>query len=417
MSTITAPTTAPAPSIRDAFRHPRLRRLLSALAVSQAGDWLYNLALVVLVLDRTHSSAWVAITTAARVAPMIIGGPFGGVLADRFDRRMLMVASDVVRAGCMLGLAAVATLHLPILLAPVLAAVATAAATPYPPCVAATTPRLVPAEVLPAANAARSAIGSLCLIAGPAFGALLLVLGSAGTAFVVNALSFVVSALLVLSLPAGELFAVERNGTGAAGVREELVSAVRALREQPVAVRLIGTDVMCSMVYGAQAVLLLLLVHQQGLGAAAYGCLLASFGVGGVVGTVLAGSAVKRLSPRALLLVAGLSVGLSAMLLGVPATLPVLMAWAMVVGAGSLVVEVATDTALQTSLHPEVLARAYGIAFPAAIAGIVVGSLVAAPLVALVGVGGALVAIGLAMAGYTVLASFGVPAVCEKLPA
>jgi len=112
-----------------------------------------------------------------------------------------------------------------------------------------------------------------------------------------------------------------------------------------------------------------------------------------------------------------LSVGLSAMLLGVPATLPVLMAWAVVVGAGSLVVEVATDTALQTSLHPEVLARAYGIAFPAAVAGIVVGSLVAAPLVALVGVGGALVAIGLAMAGYTVLASFGVPAVCEKLPA
>ena len=56
------------------------------------------------------------------------------------------------------------------------------------------------------------------------------------------------------------------------------------------------------------------------------------------------------------------------------------------------------------------LARAYGIAFPAAVAGIVVGSLVAAPLVAVVGVSGALVVIGLAMAGYTVLVSAGVPA-------
>jgi predicted MFS family arabinose efflux permease len=417
MSTITDQTTTPAPSIRDAFRHRRLRRLLAALAVSQAGDWLYNLALVALVLDRTHSSAWVAVTTAARVAPMIVGGPFGGVLADRFDRRLLMVASDVVRAGCMLGLAAVATLQLPIVLAPVLAAVATAAATPYPPCVAATTPRLVPAETLPAANAARSAIGSLCLVVGPAFGAVLLVLGSAGTAFAVNAVSFVVSALLVLSLPAGELFAVERSGTGTAGVREELASAVRALREQPVAMRLIGTDVMCSMVYGAQAVLLLLLVHHSSLGDAAYGCLLASFGVGGVAGTALAGPVAARLSPRALLLVAGLSVGLPAMLLGVPAQLPVLMAWAAVVGAGSIVVEVGTDTALQTSLHPDVLARAYGIAFPAAVAGIVVGSLVAAPLVALLGVPGALFAIGLAMAGYAVLASSGVAANCEKLPA
>jgi hypothetical protein len=104
-------------------------------------------------------------------------------------------------------------------------------------------------------------------------------------------------------------------------------------------------------------------------------------------------------------------------LLGVPANLLVLMAWAAVVGAGSIVVEVATDTALQTSLHPDVLARAYGIAFPAAVAGIVVGSLVAAPLVAVVGVSGALIVIGLAMAGYAVLASTGVPAVCEKLAA
>jgi MFS family permease len=418
MSTMTEPTTTPTtPSIRDAFRQPLMRRLLTALAVSQAGDWLYNLALVVLVLDRTHSSAWVAVTTAARVAPMIVGGPFGGVVADRFDRRMLMVVSDLVRAACMLGLAAVAVLHLPIALAPVLAALATAASTPYPPCVAATTPRLVPAETLPAANAARSAIGSLCLVAGPACGAVLLLVGSVDAAFVVNAATFVASALLVLSLPAGELFAVEGRGTGAAGVREELASAVRALREQPVAVRLIGTDVMCSMLYGAQAVLLLLLVHQEGLGDIAYGYLLASFGVGGVLGTVLAGKAATRLSPRALLLVAGLSVGVSAMLLGAPGGLPLLMMWAAVVGAGSIVVEVATDTALQTSLPEDILARAYGIAFPAAVAGIVVGSLVAAPLVALVGVGGALVAIGLAMAGYAVLASVGVPPVCEKLPA
>jgi hypothetical protein len=93
------------------------------------------------------------------------------------------------------------------------------------------------------------------------------------------------------------------------------------------------------------------------------------------------------------------------------------MGWAAVVGAGSIVVEVATDTALQTSLHPAVLARAYGIAFPAAVAGIVVGSLVAAPLVALVGVGGALITVGLAMTGYTLLACAGVPAACEKLPA
>jgi MFS family permease len=394
---------APQARIRSALGYPRLRRLLAALAVSQAGDWLYNLALLALVLDRTHSSTWVAVTTAARVAPIVVGGPFGGVLADRFDRRMLMVASDVVRCACMVGLAVVAVAGLPIVLAPVLAAVATAASAPYPPSVAATLPRLVPAEVLPAANAARSAISSLCIVAGPGFGALLLLLGSTTAAFVVNALSFAVSALLVLSLPKGELFAIERSGETAKGVLAELGSAVAALREQPVALRFVGADVLCSVVYGAHTVLLLLLAGQLGVGDAGYGYLLAALGLGGVVGTVLSGHLATVLSARALLLTACSAVAVPAVLLGVPASFPLLLAWAVVLGAGSFVVEVATDTSLQLSLPPEVLARAYGISFPAAISGIVVGSLVAAPLVALVGVQGALVAVGGLMGAYVLL--------------
>jgi MFS family permease len=414
-------TTTPQPTIRTALGYTRLRRLLTALAVSQAGDWLYNLALVGLVLDRTHSSAWVAVTTAARVAPMIVGGPFGGVVADRFDRRLLMVVSDAVRGVCMLGLAAVATFGLPIVLGPVLAALATMASTPYPPCVAATTPRLVPAELLPAANAARAAITSLCVVVGPGFGAVLLLLGSTTTAFVVNAASFVFSAALVLSLPKGELFAVERSESGAGGVVAELGSAVAALREQPVAMRLIGTDVMCSVVYGAHTVLLLLLARQLGVGDAGYGYLLAACGAGGVAGTFLSGRLASSLSPRALLLASGASVAVPAVLLGVTSAFPVLLVWAAVLGAGSIVVEVATDTSLQESLRPDVLARAYGIAFPAAIAGIVAGSLVAAPLVAGLGVRGALVAIGAAMSLYVVLLAYvgrgeGAPAVPEPVP-
>src|SRR3954469_6135099 len=90
------------------------------------------------------------------------------------------------------------------------------------------------------------------------------------------------------------------------------------------------------------------------------------------------------------------------MLLGTTSSLPVLLVWAMVTGAGSIVVEVATDTSLQVSLDPEVLARAYGISFPAAISGIVIGSLVAAPLVMVVGVQGALVVVGALMVAYVV---------------
>src|SRR6201995_5108229 len=117
---------APSGTIRAALRYPAFRYLLSALAVSQVGDWLYNLALVTLVYSRTHSALWAGATTAARVVPIVALGPLGGALADRFDRRRLMIACDVIRLARMLLLAPLALAHLPILLAPGIAAAATA---------------------------------------------------------------------------------------------------------------------------------------------------------------------------------------------------------------------------------------------------------------------------------------------------
>ena len=165
---------APAPSGADsaamnvARRHPRFRRLLASLAVSQAGDWLYNLALLAFVYERTHSSTWLAVTTAARVLPIVVCGPLGGVVADRYDRRRLMLASDGIRFVLMLALAGVAAVGLPVALVPIIAALSTAASSVYIPAVAATTPRLVDDADLPAANAARSAIQQVCIVAGRA---------------------------------------------------------------------------------------------------------------------------------------------------------------------------------------------------------------------------------------------------------
>jgi predicted MFS family arabinose efflux permease len=305
--------------------------------------------------------------------------------------------------ACMLGLACVAALDLPVVLAPALAALATLAASPYPPCVAATTPRLVPAEVLPGANAARVAVASLCIVAGPGFGALLLLLGSPTAAFVVNAGTFALSAVLVLSLPHGDLFTPVRSEGPAEGVFEELGAAVSALRDQPEAVRLVGADVVASAVGGAHTVLLLLLAHRVGVGDAGYGYLLAALGAGGVVGTLVAGRVGGTDRPRTLLVAACTVVAGPAMLMAVTPSMPLLLLWAALVGAGSIVIEVAADTSLQKCLSPDVLARAYGITFPAAILGIVVGSLVASPLVLTLGLQGALVAVGAAMAGYGVL--------------
>jgi hypothetical protein len=80
--------------------------------------------------------------------------------------------------------------------------------------------------------------------------------------------------------------------------------------------------------------------------------------------------------------------------------LPGLLLWAVIGGAGAVLVEVLCETALQRELDEEVFARAYGVALPVILGGIVGGSLVAAPLVALVGLTGAVAATGLLAAGY-----------------
>jgi MFS family permease len=387
-------------TIRGALRHGSFRRLLAGLAVSQAGDWLYNVALLAFVYQRTHSAGWVAATTAARVVPILVLGAFGGVLADRFDRRRTMVVSDVVRAALMLGLALVALAGLPVVIAPVLAGLATAAAAPYPPATAATTPRLVPDADLPGANAARAAVGMGAVAAGPVVGAVLLLLGSPATAFLVNAGTFAVSALLILSIPAGPAFRPGRAPAERRGVLADVVLGARALRSHPVAVRLVGADLVCSVVYGMQTVLLLLLSRSLGYGEAGYGYVLAGLGAGGILGTVASGRVARTHRPRGVLLGALLLVAVPSALMAVTPSLAGILVLSLAGGAGAALVEVLCETALQRELDDEVFARAYGVALPLVLAGIVAGSLGAAPLVHLVGLGGAIVASGLVAGGY-----------------
>ena len=394
---------APSGTIRAALRYPAFRRLLSALAISQIGDWLYNLALVVLVYDRTHSAAWAGVTTAARVVPVVALGPLGGVLADRFDRRRIMIVSDLARMGLMVLLAAVAAARLPILLAPLIAATATAFSAPYLPCVAAVTPRVVEDADLPGANAARSAVAGLGIIVGPALGGLLLLLGSPAFAFALNAVTFGLSALALLAIRADGAFATRRAPGQPAGLFREIAQGAAALRAHPAALRLVGADIMCSTLYGTQTVLLLIVARGLGLGAQGYGYLFAAIGVGGLLGTALAGRASRGSRPRLVLAGALLAAGLPTMLLAVTHWPVAAIVLTGLTGLGALLVEIMTDTGLQRMLDQDVFGRAYGLAIPASLGGIVAGSLIAPLLATALGGSGALVAVGGAVLAYAAL--------------
>jgi predicted MFS family arabinose efflux permease len=394
---------APTGTIRAALRYRGFRWLLAALAVSQLGDWLYNLALVVLVYDRTHSPLWAGVTTAARIVPMLVLGPLGGIVADRWDRRRLMIGCDLARMAMMLLLALVAAARLPIVLAPLIAALATVAAAPYMPCTSAITPRVVDDADLPGANAARTATVGLGIVGGPALGGLLLLLGSPALAFVVNGLTFGFSALCIPAIGGAAVFRSVRQPGHPAGLRHDLAAGASALRANPAAIRVIGADVMCSLLYGTQTVLLLAVARRVGLGTGGYGYLFASMGAGGLIGTALAGRAARFRDTRYVLAAALAAVGLPMPLLAVirwPALALIVVALG---GVGALLVEITMETCLQRTLDEEVFGRAYGLAIPVSLGGIAAGSLIGPLLSRALGVPGALIIVGGAVLGYAAL--------------
>jgi CSLREA domain-containing protein len=370
--------------------------LLASLAVSSCGDWLYNVALLAFVYERTGSATWVALTTTARVLPMLLLGPFGGALADRWDRRRLLLGSDLARAGLIGGLATVVALDGPPAAAPLLAALATAAGIATPPCVAACTARFVPAPERQAANGLRAAIGQAAIVVGPALGAILLALAGPATAIGIDALTFLVSFAAIAAIPAGPAF-VPTPGAGdeRLGLLGDVVVGARALRGSPVAIRLVAADVVCSAVYGVLTVTLVMVAGRIGVGGSGYGLLLAACGVGGIAGATAVGRVAAARDWRRTLAVALGTVGVGLALLGAAPDIAAALALALLLGTGMVVAEVLSETALPSLLDEEVFARAYGLLLPAAVAGIVAGSLAAGPLVGLLGLSGALAATGL----------------------
>jgi predicted MFS family arabinose efflux permease len=160
-----------------------------------------------------------------------------------------------------------------------------------------------------------------------------------------------------------------------------------------------------------------------GAGTGGYGLLLGMFGIGGVVGAVVAGKLDAPQMWRRMLLVALGLVAAAVAALGLVHSLLAAIVVSLAGGGGMIVAEVLSETALGRMLDDCVLARAYGLALPASLGGIVIGSLIAGPLVATVGVTSTFVGAGVCLAvasGLLLrrpLEDAGLPAVVVAAPA
>ncbi|MBV8300699.1 MAG: MFS transporter [Candidatus Dormibacteraeota bacterium] len=360
----------PALRIRD------YRLLLSGLAVSQIGSWAFSVALAVMVFDRTHSPAWVAGASVARFGTALVVSAYGGVIAERLERVRLMVRLDLVSFALMSALAAVAALQGPVVLAIVLATLTTAISTVYGPAAKATTPALVGTEHLAAANGLESTAENLAIVAGPAAGAALLLLGSPAIAFAVNAASFAFSAVAVTAKRDRTSPSDVTEG-GAAGPLRQMLAGVRAILASHTVALLVAFSVGASFVYGTDTVLLIVISRDVlGTGADGYGYLLAGLGVGGVAAAVLT----NRLASQPRL---GTIIALAMIVYCAPTAVFLVVhapaagfATEVVRGAGTLVVDVLAVTAMQRLVPSDVVARVFGVFFAGVLAAVAIGALV-----------------------------------------
>ena len=188
---------------RDLLRRREFRRVFLAASASELGDSLHYIALMWLAFER-GGAAGVIVVRLADSIPALLFGLHGGVAADRFSRKRLMVSADLARAAVLVPVAVAGlTGHLPIWGLAVAAFLLEAATSYFDPAYGALLPTLVDRPNLQRANGLVSSTMQTISIGGRGLAAVLVAFLPVSTFFAVNAASFVVSASLLAGLRVG----------------------------------------------------------------------------------------------------------------------------------------------------------------------------------------------------------------------
>lgn len=176
------------------FRLPEFRALWVAELLSVAGDQLARVALAVLVFGRTGSAAWAAGVYALTFLPAILGGVLLAWVADRYRRREVMIAADVLRALLVVGMAVPG---LPLWALSVLLVAVVLLGSPHLAAQGALLPEVLPGQLYERGLAVRQITNQTAQVVGFATGGLLVAALSPSTALLIDAATFVLSAIVL----------------------------------------------------------------------------------------------------------------------------------------------------------------------------------------------------------------------------
>jgi MFS family permease len=182
--------------LRLVRRNPNFRRLWLAQIVSELGDWFYTLAIYSLLLQLTGRASSVALALVLQVLPQTFIGPAAGVINDRVRRKRVMITADLARMVIVFAMLLVRSRSRVWLVYPLLLAETLMAAF-FEPARTSVIPNITPREDVLLANTLSSATWSVNLLIGASVGGVVAALLGRDAVFVLNALSFMVSAIFI----------------------------------------------------------------------------------------------------------------------------------------------------------------------------------------------------------------------------
>ena len=278
------------PSVRQLapLGHAGFRLLFLSTLGSSIGTLVAAVALAIDLKDRTNSGLWVGAVLLVGFLPTVLVGLLFGPVLDRFERRKLMVAADLVRAAVFVALPFVGTAGAIV----ALAAVAGLATGFFRPAVYAGLPNLVPEEQLAPANALLQTVENASWAIGPIVGGAITAAAGPHAAYWVNAASFLVSAAFVVRIPARLLQSATSLTRGHWSDLKEGYAAV--LQHRPLLAVLLAWGIACLGTGAIDVSEVFLAKNTLHAGDVGYGLLYGGIGTGLVIGSFFSSSLVER---------------------------------------------------------------------------------------------------------------------------
>ena len=385
------------------LRNANLRRLELAWGAAITAEWAHFVALGVFAYD-AGGAVGVGIAGLVRMLPAALVGPFAASLGDRFRRELFLVAIAAVGATALAASAVVFFMseNAPIIFA--LGGVVGIAVTLVRPALQALLPSLArtPQELI-GSNGATSTIESLGTLVGPLLAGVLVSVFDVGVVFAVATAALVVSAVLFARVRVeGRLQALAVAPPESA--KRLLTAGVAHVVRTPAIRVVVGLICAQTFVRGCLNVLIVVTAFEiLDANAGAVGYMTAAIGVGGLIGALGA----FALTGRRLAVAFGVALvfwGIPIVLMAPSTFLATALLLLAVVGAANSVEDVASFTLLQRIVPDAVLTRVLGVLWGLAMGAVALGSIAAPALVGLVGPQAALVAVGLVLPVFALLA-------------